>query len=450
MCRWDLLNESKAKKLLEFALSNSKAEQTQVVLYVKDLATTRFAKNYIHQNVSGYEVRLWVKAVSGRKTGVASTNNLGDKSILDTLESAAELARLQSDSPYQVSLPGPAPIKKARGFVSKTAGYTPEQRAKDVGVICSRSRENGLEASGAFSTGTIQIVIANSLGLLASHKSTLAEITSVVLGDSSSGYAEHCTPDVGEIDMEAVAAEAVDKAVRSKDPVALEPGEYEVILEDHAVGDILSFMGYLGFSAQAVQEGRSFVTGKAGQKVLPESISIWDDGMGRGTVPVPFDYEGFPKKKVEFIVNGVAKDVCYDSYTAAKDGKTSTGHASLAGEGMGPVPMNMFLKTGKATLQDMIASTQKGLWITRFHYTRTVHPLKVIVTGMTRDGTFLVEKGEVRRPVKNLRFTQSYIDALNGVQMIGKTARLRDSEMAYNVAPALKLARFNFTGATEF
>lgn len=445
-----MLTQSKAKKILGFALENSKADQTQAILYVKDLATTRFAKNYIHQNVSGYESRIWVKAVYGRKIGVASTNDLSDKSILDTIARASELARLQSESPYPVTLPDPFPMKKVRAFIQTTAEYSPEKRARDVGIICSKSAEKGLEASGAFSTGSIQIIIANSRGLFVSHRSTLAEITSVVLSDSSSGYSERCTRDAGEIDMETVAGEAIDKALRSKNPVALEPGEYEVILEDHAVGDILSFLGYLGFSAQAVQEGRSFVTGKAGHKVLSESITIWDDGMGRGTMPIPFDYEGFPKKKVEFVVNGIARDVCYDSYTAAKDGKISTGHASPAGEGMGPIPMNMFLKTGKATLEDMIASTQKGLWITRFHYTRTVHPLRVIVTGMTRDGTFLVEKGEVLYPVKNMRFTQSYVDALNGVQLIGKKATLRDSEMAYNVVPALKLARFNFTGATEF
>ncbi len=445
-----MLNESKARKILEFALANSKAEQTQAVFYVKDLATTRFAKNYIHQNVSGYEARLWVKAVLGKKTGSASTNDLSDTSILDTVSRATELAGIQSESSHFVSLPGPSPIRKAKAFIERTAEYTPEKRAGDVGIICSKSREKGLEASGAFSTGSTQMIIANSLGLFASHHSTLAEITSVVLSDSSSGYAEHCSLDVGEINMEAIAGEAIDKALRSKNPVSVEPGDYEVILEDYAVGDILSFLGYLGFSAQALQEGRSFMTGKIGQKVLPESITIWDDGMDSRTIPVPFDYEGFPKKKVEFIVNGIARNVCYDSYTAAKEGKTSTGHASPGGEGMGPVPMNMFLKTGKSTIEDMIASTQKGLWITRFHYTRPVHPLKLIVTGMTRDGTFLVEKGEVRYPVKNLRFTQSYLDALNAVQLIGKDARLRDSESSYNVAPALKLSKFTFTGATEF
>lgn len=445
-----MLDESRARKILEYALSKSKAEQTQALLYVKDLATTRFAKNYIHQNVSGSEATLMVKAVVGKRAASASTNNLSEESVQDAVFRALSLAKIQSENPFFVPLPAPAPVKKPAAFIERTARCTPEERARGVSVICSKARDSGLLASGTFSTGVYQTVIANSLGLFASHMTTLAEATSVVLSDTSSGYAEHLTIDMDEIDMESVARTAIEKAVKSKDPVALEPGEYEVILEDHAVGDILSFLGYLGFSAQAVQEGRSFMGGKIGLRVLPESISIWDDGLGRGTIPVPFDFEGVPKRKVEFISKGIANAVCYDSYTAAKEGKSSTGHAGPPGEAMGPIPMNMFLKTGKATLDDMIASTQRGLWITRFHYTRTVHPLKVIVTGMTRDGTFLVEKGEVRYPVKNLRFTQSYVDALNGVQLIGKEAKLRDSEMAFNVVPALKLSKFSFTGATEF
>lgn len=445
-----MLDESRIKKILEYALEKSKAEKTQALLYVRDMATTRFANNYIHQNVASSEARLWVKAFLGRKIGSASSNDLSEIEISECVLRAYELARAQSESPYYVPLAGPSPVNRAKAFIERTAEYTPQKRARDVSFICSRAREEGLTASGAFSTGMIQVAIANSLGLFASQNTTLAEVTSVMLSDSSSGYAEHCAINVDDIDMVAVSGEAIDKAIRGRNPVSLEPGEYEVILEDYAVGDILSFLGHLGFSAQAVQEGRSFMGGRLGQKVLHESISIWDDSLGPGTIPTAFDMEGYPKKKVDFIVNGVARGICYDSYTAARDGKTSTGHASPMGWSMGPVPVNMFLKTGQATLEQMIAATKKGLWITRFWYTRTVHPLKVIVTGMTRDGTFLVEKGEVRHPIKNLRFTQSYLDALNSVDLIGKEAKLRDSEMVYNVVPALKLAKFTFTGATEF
>src|SRR5690606_3959519 len=181
-----------------------------------------------------------------------------------------------------------------------------------------------------------------------------------------------------------------------------------------------------------------------------ENISIWDDGASMLTLPQTFDAEGVPRRRVDFIENGIARGVAWDSYTAAQAGTTSTGHALPAGETFGPIPTNLFMATGDATKDDMLASTKRGIWVSRFWYTRPVHPMTVVMTGMTRDGTFLIEDGKIVAPVHNLRFTQSYLEAMNNVEMIGREARLISSFGTTSTIPALKIRGWNFTGATEF
>jgi PmbA protein len=190
-----------------------------------------------------------------------------------------------------------------------------------------------------------------------------------------------------------------------------------------------------------------------GTQIVDPRISVWDDGLSPAGIPWPFDFEGVPKKRVDLIQEGVARGVVYDSYRAGKEeGQTSTGHALPAPNGFGPMPLNVFFAGGDSTLAEMIGSTERGIYITRFHYTRPVEPRRVVITGMTRDGTFLIENGEVAYPVKNLRFTQSYLEALNHVESIGAQPRLLAAAWGRgrHSVPALKLAKFRFTGATEF
>jgi predicted Zn-dependent protease len=273
------------------------------------------------------------------------------------------------------------------------------------------------------------------------------------MSDTSAGYAAALALEFDALDFEGLGREAVEKALRSREPRALEPGRYTVILEPYAVQDFVQMMGYTGFSALALQEGRSFMTGKLGEQIVDGGVRIWDDGLDPAGIPWPFDFEGVPKERVDLIVDGVARGVVYDTYRAAQEaGKASTGHALLAPNRLGPFPLNVFFGTGDATLEEMIASTERGIYVTRFHYTRPVEPKEVVITGMTRDGTFLIENGEIAYPVKNLRFTQSYVEALNHVEGIGRDARLLPGMVgiARESVPALKLGAFNFTGATEF
>ncbi len=444
-----MLGEEALLRLADRALELSDADQTEVLILASTSALTRFANNYIHQNVERTDTDIRVRAVMGRKIGVASTNEPSEDGLRSVVQRALELARHQKENDDFRSLPGPSSIAHADAFVERTARCGPEERAAAVGEICGAASQAGLTAAGAFRTAFGEVAVASSLGVRAYHPDTSADINTVVMGESGSGHAERVSADVGDIDGQAVAQEAVEKALRAQNPRPLEPGEYEVILQEYAASDILDFLSYLSFGAQAFEEQRSFMAGRIGERVMGENISIWDDGLSPATMPMPFDYEGVPKQRVDFIQAGVARGVVWDSYTAGKHDRQSTGHALPAGNTFGPVPMNMFLATGGATLDDMVASTRRGIWISRFWYTRPVHPLNVVVTGMTRDGTFLIEDGKVSGPVKNLRFTQSYLEALNNVEAIGQRASLLPIIGGVCRVPALKIGRWNFTGSTE-
>jgi predicted Zn-dependent protease len=216
---------------------------------------------------------------------------------------------------------------------------------------------------------------------------------------------------------------------------------------------MLDFFSYLSFGALAFMEKRSFLSGRIGEKVMDESISIWDDGLDPSAIPMGFDYEGVPKQRVSLIEGGVAKGVVWDTYLAGKQGgdARTTGHALPAGSGIGAMPLHLHMAPGDATRDEMIRDMKRGIWVSRFWYTRTVHPLNVVVTGMTRDGTFLVEDGKIVGPVRDLRFTQGYVEALNNVQAIGREQMLVLGDIGGGVrrVPALKIGRWNFTGVKE-
>jgi predicted Zn-dependent protease len=443
----DVRGERELQRLAREVLNAVDADQAEVVVNSGTSALTRFANNYVHQNVQETDLSVSVRAVIGTKIGIASSDVVTPEGLRDAARRAVELARLQSPNADFRSLPGPTPGQRVNSFVERTANFTPDQRAEVVRQICEASQRAGLVAAGAFRTQTSETAVINSLGVWAYHADTTADINTVVMGETSSGHAERLTLDAGEIDGSELAREAIEKCQRGADPQALEPGVYDVILEEYAVADIMDYFSYLAFGAQAFLERRSFMSGRLGERVMGENISIWDDGVSLQGIPAPFDAEGVARQRVDLIVNGQARDVVWDSYYGGMADHETTGHALPAGYTYGPMPFNMFLGTGDATKDEMIAATERGVWVSRFWYTRPVHPLNVVLTGMTRDGTFLIEAGKIVGPVKNLRFTQSYLEAMNNVEMIGRESRLLPS---YWRVPALRIGGWNFTGATEF
>ena len=253
--------------------------------------------------------------------------------------------------------------------------------------------------------------------------------------------------DATTIDPAAIGREAAEKARASANAVAIEHGDYPVVLEEYAVVDLLDMLGYLGFSALAVQEERSFF--EPGKRIGSDLVTIRDDGADPAGLPMSFDYEGLPKQRVELVERGTCRNVVYDVQTAARDGVESTGHGLPAPNPYGPFPLNMVMEPGDATRDELIGGLDRGLLVTRFHYTNPVHPKLAIVTGMTRDGTFLVEGGRIVGPVRNLRYTQSYLDALRGTVAVGSERRTLKGFLGGVAVPAVRIENWTFTGTTE-
>jgi predicted Zn-dependent protease len=429
-------------------LGYSQADETEVVFFGAASQLTRFANNHIHQHVAETNTQISVRVVIGKKIGVASTNDLSVDALKRAVAHARTIAEFQRDNPDYSGLPRPVPIRPADSFRQTTAAAAPEMRADGVAAICRRAQDHDLIASGSFSTTTNEMGVANSHGVLAYQPSTVANLVSVIMGGGGSGYADRSSMDVDDIDADAVGREAVEKALRSRDPAAVEPGAYDVVLEEYAVAELLDYMNYIGFGALAWQEKRSFM--RLGEPITGPNITIVDDAYDDRTLALAFDFEGVAKQRVRMIDRGVANAVVYDSYTAGREpNHTSTGHALPAPNTYGPLPFNLRLEPGTTPKADLVKDIERGLWITRFHYVNIVHPVQTILTGMTRDGTFLIENGEVKGPVRNLRFTQSVLDAFKNAEL-SNTLKLQKGFVGGTLVPAARIRGFNFSSVTEF
>lgn len=447
--------------LLEKALTWVEADQAEIVWQAGEDYLTRYANNAIHQNVAEKSGEARLRAVLGHKVGQASTRDLTEDGLKAAAREAVAIARLQRANPDfksllsadEVAAPAPAELAPTAFAAPRTVAFSPEDRADAVRVITERARKHGLEAAGAFSTAFGELAVANSLGVRAYTPLSAASLTAVIMSETGSGYADAHSRDAGRLDPAAVAAEAVEKCLANRDPVGIDPGEFEVVLEEYAVAELLEYLNYLGFSALAFQEGRSFMSGKLGQRVVDERLTVYDDGLDPAGNPLPFDLEGMPKRRVALIERGVAREVVWDSFTAGREKSSrpdgtphrSTGHAM----GRGPFAANLFVAPGDASKQEMLAKTERGLLITRFHYIRPVHPTRTVITGMTRDGTFLIEHGKIVGPVKNFRFTQSITEAFSDVRQVGRSRKTQGGMFGAVTVPALHLGRFNFTGRTD-
>jgi PmbA protein len=381
--------------------------------------------------------------------GVASSNRVDDEGLRRLAETAGAIARNSAELEDWGGLPEPTPISEIQAsFAAATADATPELRAEGVRAVIAAADVAGVISYGSFSTSTDVIAVANSKGIRASQRRTTSQLLTVAMApDGGSGYAESAAVDVSSIDAAAIGREAADKARSTANPVSVDPGDWPVVLEEYAVVDLLSMLGYMGFSALAVQEERSFA--EPGRRVGSELVTIVDDGMDPATLPMAFDYEGVAKQRVSLIEEGVCRDVVYDAQTAARAGRASTGHGLPAPNPYGPFPLNMAMAGGSTDREELIAGLDRGLLVTRFHYTNPVHPKLAIVTGMTRDGTFLVEGGRIVGPVRNLRFTQSYLEAMAGTSAVSKERRTLRGDFGGVVVPAIRVDSWTFTGATE-
>jgi PmbA protein len=450
-----MIGRTQTEELLKRALSLSSADETEAVLMGLEEQLTRFANNTIHQHVAEANRYVVVRAVLGKRIGVGATNDLSEAGLERAVEAAIAAAKLCPEDEHFPGLADPAAVPQVAAFDEATAGCSPADRAQEVSTVCRRAEEQGCLAFGAFRTGVHEVAVANSHGLFAYHPVTETDFTTVVMADAEgTGYATDASWRVSDIDVAAWGEEAIAKALRSRNPQPVEPGVYPVVFEPYVGHELILELGRAA-GASFVQEGQSWLAGRQGEHLMSPLISIWDDGLDLAGWPLPFDFEGVARQRVDIVQRGVVGDALYDRARAVKDGKASTGHALptinpfspwLNAARYGPVSRHTFMGAGGSTLEEMIAGTERGIYVTRFWYCRTVHPRNAVVTGMTRDGTFLIERGELTTPVRNLRFTQSYVEALAGAEMVGRDVRREWADPGIRSAPALKLAAFRFTG----
>ncbi|MDI6800022.1 MAG: TldD/PmbA family protein [Actinomycetota bacterium] len=445
-----MIADSSIEKIFDFIMRLSKADQTEALLFAGSSSLTRFANNRIHQNMNEEGVRLSIRAIVVGQTGSASTNDLSEDSIGRLVEAANKMAKISPKDPGFLTLPAPLAHTGSAPFSARTAAFSPFERAEGVKLMVERAKESSLVAAGAFAVQEAKIAVANSLGLIKTASLTDAKISTVFTSKSSSGYADAYGFAAEELSPGRLADQAAQKAWLSQDPAELAPGRYTVILEPAAVADMISHLAFCGFGALSFQEKRSFLNDRMGKRIVGPNVTVYDDALDDKTLGLPFDYEGVPKKRVVLIDKGVASGLVYDSYTATKDGVSSTGHGLPAPNPYGPQAQNLFLEGGDSSFAEMISRAKRAILVTRFHYTNIEDPLKTIMTGMTRDGTFLVEDGQIKQGIKNLRFTQSILEALSNVSSISAETELKETFLGCCTAPSLVVEDFNFTGKTEF
>jgi predicted Zn-dependent protease len=404
-------------------------------------ALTRFANSRIHQNVAEDVVRVAVKAVVDGRVAGSSTTRTDDESLRRLVESAIGAATLRPPDADWPGLARPAPVGAGSHDV-RTAQATPDDRAAIVEAFVAAG--GGLEAAGFCATESCTTAFANSAGQRIDASQTSARLHGIHRTSESDGLGFCFSVRLDDVDGEAAGRTAASKARSGDGAVELEPGQYEVVLEPSCVANILQFLGGSGFNARSFADGTSFVA--IGNRQFDAAVNLWDDATDPRTTGVPFDAEGTPSRRVDLVRDGVTTAVVHDRRTAAKAGTESTGHAT-GSDAFGPMPSSMFLAPGSRSREELIASVARGLLVTDFNYTRILDPKTQVVTGLTRNGLFLIEDGRVIKPVKNFRFTQSYVGALAPGRVLGIGA----DACLYGGAfvPSLHLASWNFTGGAR-
>lgn len=440
---------SRLAQMCDDAVKKSKADQTEVSAFGNESAVTRFAGSRLHQNNFESDIQIQVRVAVGKRVGQAATNKLDAAVIGQTVDDAIALARLQDEDPDFADFPdGPQKYTIAVPFVPETADFSPMDRAKACLEAFKVSDSKDYTAAGTLTNTLVRVVIVNSHGIKAECATTQAEFSCLFTGPNSSGFATDTVRDVRKLDFVGLAKRALDKAKLSANPSGEVPaGQHTVILEEEAVSDLVMFLNWLGFGGKTFNDGESYMCGKIGQQITGSNITIYDDAADPRTFGLPFDFEGVPKQKVTLIENGVAKGVVHDQKSAKKAGAKSTGHSLGGWAGA----TSVVLAPGAATYEEMLASVKHGILVSRFHYTNVVEPMSTTITGMTRDGTFLIEDGKIVKGLKNFRITQSVLEAFKNAQMMSKTQRFSSIFWGGGcLVPKMKIEGFNFSGKTEF
>jgi len=451
--REGLLTQSELRRIAERIFKLSDADETEVMIDATSDALTRFANNTIHQNVAEQGVTISVRTVFDGRTARATTNRTDDESLKQVVASSSAIAKSQAHVPGMLRMPGPQKPPRVSRFFDATAEFTPQDRAKAVARVCAAATKSKQTVAGIFSSGAMQTALANSRGLFLAHEQTRAEFSITVLDPDSSGWQKANSPDVTKIFPDELFARAAEKSTASRKPREIAPGRYTVILEPAAVLDLVGFLFY-DFAGTAVLDQRSCFNNRMGKQLMGSNVTIWDDVYHPLQTGAPYDGEGIPRQKVLLVDKGTPRNLVYSRATAkrmpAEFKAKPTGHGFPLPNEYGEAPMNLVFEGGKSTLDEMVASTDRGILVTRLWYIREVDPYEKVLTGMTRDGTFLIEKGKLAGGLRNFRFNQGILEMLSNVEAMSTPVRAAGEESFEMVVPAMKVRNFHFSEVTKF
>lgn len=446
-----VLGDDRALTLAAGALDVPGADAVEIVITTSDSALTRYADNRIHQNTARLDGDARIRVVvGGNRIGVVGTNDLTQESLRTAAAAAVESAQITPPDRTFAGLAQPADYPDAGTYDEATATCSPADRARRVADMLAVLPE-GVAGAGAVETSAGELVVANSNGVRAYSLTTRSTASILASGTDSTGYAEDTAGRLGDIDSVRLAERAARKVDLGRNPIDVDPGDYAVVLEPAATATLVEFLCYIAFNGKEIAEGRSPLSGRLGQQVCDPRVTILDDALSPYLPGLPFDFEGVPKRRLPLIDRGVAASAVHDLATANAAGVESTGHGLPAPNPEGGFPLHPVMEPGQASYDDLVAGLDRGLVVTRFHYTNIVNPMETTITGMTRDGTFLVEDGRIVAGIRNLRFTESILGALSAIEDIGSETET-SSEMFFGCArtPAVRLGRFAFTSSTSF
>jgi predicted Zn-dependent protease len=430
------MTETEARNLLERALQHSQADHLELLLQSTDEASTRFANNQITQNVAKSNTTLTVRSAFDNRVGVVKVNHFAGERLADAVRRSEEIARVAAPDTEYVPPPDPAEYPLVEEWDDAVAHAEPAHRASMVHSAIQEAEAAGVNSAGSCSTRASFIAVANSKGLFAAHRATMARFAVTAMTDHASGWASAAHWKLACVDAPSAADRAIAKALLAGTPGPVEAEPSTVILEPAAVAEILAYLLW-SLDAKAADEGRSAFSGRLGQKVAAESVTLASDATHPECPTTPFFEDGSPVPPTQWIHKGVLTNLATSRFWAQKTGRPFTGR-----------PVNLIFPGEGTSLEEMIASTKRGLLVTRFWYIRSVDPMRLLLTGMTRDGLFRIENGEVVGGARNLRFNESPIAMLERTVQIGASTLQADMGMAF--VPPIKVEDFNFTSATRF
>ncbi len=434
-----IYTKEEARQVMEKALSFSTADACVVTMNGSESGNIRYARNTVSTAGHRSNQTLVVQSSYGKKSGVATIDEFDDVSLEKVVRRAEELAKLSPENPEFMEPLGPQTYEESKTYSEATANITPEYRAKVASSSIEPASQQDVTAAGFLNDSIGFNAMLNSRGLFAYNKSTSANFTVTMRTNdgTGSGWVTRDYNDVSKFDGAEASKIAIDKAILSREAKAIEPGKYTVILEPAASIGLLQNM-FGAFNARTADEGRSFMSKegggtKLGEKIVDERINVWSDPQHPDVPTSTWDGSGQPLKKMKWIENGVVKNLSYSRYWAKEKGVDPV-----------PFPSNGIMEGGDASLEDLIKSTRKGILVTRLWYIRNVDPQTLLYTGLTRDGTFYIENGKIKHPVKNFRFNESPIIMLNNLETLGKQVRING-----NLIPYMKIRDFTFTSLSD-